>query len=140
MKLATRTLALVAVLCLFGSLASARPIRTKATQTGGFYFGLNAAGNFAKNSPNGVAKVKSIVFPNSGININRARQINSVNASGKRQVIQNRVLRMLGTDGRFVQMPTRSRQVFPKGRARKNNLVAMRLFAIFNPKKVEEEV
>lgn len=135
MKLATRTLTLVAVLCLFGSLASAKPIRGKFE--GATRRGVDANGSIASNS-NGTILIKGIKFPKSGIIINRVKTPGVLNLSGMRQVFRNVAPHLIfdpEINAFLFPFPSRTRYVYPKGRTKKMNMVTGRALSVLNPNK-----
>lgn len=133
MKLTIRAITLLAVLGIFSSIAYAMPIRDTLMQD--FFIGVDNNGNLNDHS-NGTVTVKGIKFPKSGIIINRISATNVSNLSGKRAVFRNAgIIPIFDPMGSCdTKLSTRNHFVYPKGRARKMNLVKMRGTSVHNPK------
>lgn len=121
------------------SIALAKPIRGTFS-FGQAFFGIDANGNQAAISPDATTRLKLIKFPKSGVIINRGLQKKTVNLSGKRQVFRNTITPIIDPElEESTANATRVRQIYPKGKVRKMNLVTQRILVVFNPKKVPEE-
>lgn len=132
MKKLARIASMIAIVGLVSSVAYGMVARVTVTTP--FTLGLDNNGNPTGNSDTEI-RVKAIGFPDSGLIINRVKARNVVNASGKRAVFRDVPLVRLVDPLRIEDNPliTRNRFVFPKGRARKNNLVRFRGINISNP-------